>query len=351
MEDDFGDPLVDPNAEGLADRFFDRFVFNLHPTSEPFPSLVFGHGIHPQRGVADGFLVATFADEQRNLRWSHPTRPTTSPDTTTPAKPGHEPGPFEFDVRDPMEQWHMRMADNPSGVSFDLTWWARTPAWWGHIAVTNDGVETAAFDHLFQSGRYEGWLQVDGFRSDVWGWWGQRDRSRGVRTMSGGPGLHLWVQAQLPTMSVGFLLVESRDHSRLVLEGAVMHEDEGLDPIVAVRHDLVFDDGLDLRRGVFEVRTERGATYRLDCDASVRGGYLAGGGYGGHHGEILGQSRVEHDRYRLNGSVSPRTLDSPLTDRQTLFTCGSERGSGILEFAHSRSSAYTYVASLGSADR
>ena len=72
--------------------------------------------------------------------------------------------------------------------------------------------------------------------------------------MSGGQGLHIWYQAQFPDRSVGFLLVENRAGGRLLLEGAVMHTDGGLDPVVDVRHDLTFDQ-LDLRSGTVEVTT------------------------------------------------------------------------------------------------
>ena len=337
MTDDFGDGLVTRVSDDQPELFFDRFVFNLHPTDAVVPSLVFGYGIHPRRDVVDGFVITSLATEQRNLRFS----------SELTATGGAGAGPFRFEVVEPMLEWALSLADNPTGVAFGLTWRARTPAWTGRVGVTTGGVETAAFDHLFQSGRYDGWLRVDGVERDVTGWWGQRDRSRGVRTMAGGQGLHLWVQAQLPDVSIGFLLVEGRDHSRLLLEGAVMHEDGVLDPITDVRHRLVFDDGLDLRGGALHVTTARGATYLLDCDASARGGYLAGGGYGGHHGRSLGVDHVEHDAYPLDGSVSPRTLDSALVDRLTVFGCQGERGSGIFEFAHSRSSSYAYLPSLG----
>jgi hypothetical protein len=335
--DDFGDDLVGPDGPERHERFFDRFVFNLHPHDDATsPSLVFGHGLYPARNVADGFVVARLPEEQRNLRWS----------TELGASDWRGAGPFHFEVTVPMEEWHLRLADNPSGIAFDLRWRCRTPAWAGQVGVDNASGGSTAFDHLFQSGRYDGWLGIDGEKQDVTGWWGQRDRSRGVRTMSGGQGLHVWFQAQLPTMSVGFLLVQGRDHSRLLLEGAVMHEDGTLDDITDVRHSLEFTDGLDLRGGQVRVTTAAGRTYVIDCDSSAPGGYLAGGGYGGHHGKALGVEHVEHDRYPLDGTVTPISLDTPLTDRQTVFRCDGEQGSGIFEFAHSRSPLYTYAPTL-----
>ena len=160
--------------------------------------------------------------------------------------------------------------------------------------------------------------------------------------MSGGQGLHIWYQAQFDDRSVGFLLVEDRQHDRRLLEGAVMHVDGTLDTIVDVGHDLEFDDQLDLVGGRVEVATESGATYAIDSDASAGGGYMAGGGYGGHHGKPLGRDHVESDVYPLDGSVSPRTVDTSLTDRLASFTWDGRPGLGIFEFALTRSGSYAY---------
>jgi hypothetical protein len=73
---------------------------------------------------------------------------------------------------------------------------------------------------------------------------------------------------------------------------------------------------------------------------------MAGAGYGGGHGRRLGRDHVEYDVYPLDGSVSPRTLDSALTDRLAAFRWGGTPGRGIVEFALTRSPAYTYQPSL-----
>jgi hypothetical protein len=328
----FHDELVSPGTPDLPERFFDRFVFNLHPTDEAAPSILFGLGIYPPKDTVDGFAILVTGTEQRNVRFS----------TELSATDGSSAGPFSWRVVEPMRTWHVALGPNPTGLEFDLTWRARTPAWIGDVGVTNDDGTPSSFEHLFQSGFYDGTLSIDGQDKHIDGWYGQRDRSRGVRTMSGGQGLHIWYQAQFPDRSIGFLLVETRQHDRLLLEGAVMHENGELDPIVDVRHDLRFDDALDLKSGTVEVRTESGASYVVDTDASAGGGYMAGGGYGGHHGRPMGRDHVEYDVYPLDGSVSPRTLDSALTDRLASFTWEGTPGRGIFEFALTRSSSYTY---------
>lgn len=334
--DEFGDDLVGPDSADLPERFFDRFVFNLHAEEALAPAIILGFGIYPVRNVADGFLIVTTSDEQRNLRFS----------TELDATDRHGAGPFSFDVVEPLKSWRLSVGPNATGVELDVLWTARTSPWWQSLQVATTSGEPTAFDHLVQSGRYTGRMRLDGKELDVSGWYGQRDRSRGVRSLSGGQGIHIWFQAQFPDRSVGFLLVESRDQSRIILEGSVMGEDGSLDDIVDVTHDLTFDD-LDLVGGVVEIVTASGRRERITADASVtKGGYLAGGGYGGHHGKQRGRDHVESEVYRLDGSVTPRGLDSSMTDRLTAFECKGVAGSGIFEFAISRSSSYTYRATL-----
>ena len=320
MADAFGDELVGPGTPDLPERFFDRFVFNLHPTDATAPSILFGLGQYAPKDTVDGFAILVTETEQRNVRFS----------TELSATDGASAGPFSWQVVEPMKTWHVKLAPNPTGLEFDLTWRARAPAWFGEVGVEN----TAKFDHLFQSGYYDGTLTIDGVTQQIEGWYGQRDRSRGVRTMSGGQGLHIWYQAQFEDRSVGFLLVETRDHERLLLEGAVMHVDGTLDPIVDVRHDLQFDENLDLVTGRVVVDTESGATYEIDADARAGGGYMSGGGYGGHHGKPAGRDHVEHDVYPLDGSVSPRTVDTSLTDRLAAFTWDGTRAGDLRVRAH-----------------
>jgi hypothetical protein len=333
--DSFHDELVGPGATDLPERFFDRFVFNLHRTDATTPSIIFGLGIHPARDTVGGFAILTTRTEQRNVRFA----------TELSATDASSYGPLSWRVVEPMRTWHVALRPNPTGLEFDLTWRARAPAWHGDVTVTNADGGTTSFEHLFQSGRYDGTLAINGVEARIRGWYGQRDRSRGVRTMSGGQGLHIWYQAQFPDRSIGFLLVENRAGGRLLLEGAVMHTDGGLDPVVDVRHDLTFDH-LDLRSGTVEVMTGAGTVYTIETDASAGGALMAGGGYGGRHGKALGRDHLESDVYPLDGTVTQLTLDSALTDRLATFDWNRTPGIGIFEFALTRSTSYSYQPTL-----
>jgi hypothetical protein len=335
MSTEFDDALV-PRPDAVHhDRFFDRFMLNLHPADATAPSVITGLGHYPARNVVDGFVVVTTGTEQRNVRFS----------TELSATTGTGAGPLAFEIIEPNRRWRLRVADNPAGVVFDVVWTARTPYWLREVELGNNAGPPTKFEHLVQSGRYRGSMTLDGATHRVDGWYGQRDRSRGVRNMGGGQGLHLWCQAQFPDRSIGFLLVEDRAGERLLAEGAVLHEDGTVDDVVEVRHRLAFSD-LDLIAGTVAVRTAAGRVYHLEADASAGGGFMAGAGYGGGHGVRRGRGYLDHEVYRLDGPVSPRTLDTSLTDRLCAFRWGSTEGTGILEFALTRSGSYRYRPTL-----
>lgn len=342
----FVDEIVLRPSGDVPERFFDRFVFSVHPVGAVTPTLHIGFGAHPGRGVADGFVLTVTDDEQRNFRYSTRLADVRESDGVV------EVDAVTFETVTPMQRWRITLGENPSGTTFDLTWTARTPAWHGTVEVGSGDTSTAAFDHLFQSGTYTGWIEIDGERHVVDGWIGARDRSRGVRTMRGGQGLHLWVLAHFPEATLGTLLVEDRAGGRILLEGAVLGTDGSVDDVVDLRHDLTFDDRLDLDAARLLVTTASGAEYPITADTGARGGYMAGGGYGEHHGEDHGSGHRESDTYALDGSVGPMTLDSALTDRTTLFdhdagpAGGHRAGTGIFEFARTRSPRYTYQPTL-----
>lgn len=338
----FSDPLVSALPAGSSPDFFDRFYFNLHG-AEPTPFLMVGGGVYPGRAVVDAYVIAVHEKAQRNLRLS----------TEYLGAPPNGVGPLTWRTVEPMTSWQLQLGPNPIGIEFDLVWTARSEAWRTDDVHLDDGKGgLSSFAHLFQPGTYEGTLTIDDQQHDVQGWLGQRDRSRGVRVMGGGAvALHLWVQAQLPDRTVSFSYDENREHEIISCDGAVLGTDGSVDPISAVRHAVAFDEGLDVTEAEVEVTTRSGERLRLLVDASAGGGFLVGGGYGsGGHGTPRGRDWSEHDTYPLDGSVRPRDLVLAITDRPARFrSSDGEIGSGVFEFAHSRSARYQYRPSLSDA--
>lgn len=333
------DPIVRSAPADIEPAWFDRFYFNAHSGTE-VPMLMLGAGVYPVEGLADGYAAIVTESEQINLRVS---------DVVVGEHLQQAIGPLSWETVAPLRQWRLRLADNPSGITCELLWTARTPTWECAPVVLDDGRGgMTSFDHTFQSGRYEGWLEVDGTRYDAAGWTGQRDRSRGRRPVVAGQGLHLWVQGQFAQESVAFMLDLGRDNQLALLDGGILAEDGSSDRIVAVDHDLHFDADLETSGGGFVIRTTSGRALVLEVDSSAnRGGFLAGAGYGSFHGRPHGPGYLEHDRWDLlDPRMVPRHLGYPLADRLAAFTRteagATDSGAGIFEFAHSRSSSYRY---------
>ncbi|ALL79905.1 hypothetical protein AD006_32040 (plasmid) [Pseudonocardia sp. EC080610-09] len=334
-----GDALTRTRDAAVGPGWFDRFYVNAHAdTAAPFVML--GAGVYPAEGLVDGYASIVTETEQINLRVSSAADPADLPNAV---------GPLSWETVEPLRSWRIRLGDNPSGMTADLTWTARTAPWeCAEVVLPGGDGSLLAFDHAFQSGTHEGWVEVDGTRHEVRGWTGQRDRSRGRRPATAGQGVHLWVQAQFPDECVAFMYDLDRSNQPTLLDGAVLGTDGGVDPIVAVGHDLGFDTDLEARPARLDLRTERGRRLGLRVDPTVRrGGFLAAAGYGSFHGRDHGPSHLEHDRWDLHAADRvPRALGYPLTDRLAKFVCeedGTSRtGSGVYEFAHTRSPAYRY---------
>ncbi len=336
---------LQPSAPANAQPgWFDRFYFNVHDGSAS-PYVLLGAGVYPVEGVVDGYVLAVTRDEQINLRMSD----------ELAAGTGSGVGPLSWEMIEPLKRWRVRLDANPSGVAFDLEWTATTAFWATDRMHLDDGRgRTAAFDHGFQSGRHEGWIEIDGQRHEVARWTGQRDRSRGTRLPAARQGVHLWVQAQFEDACLGFNLDLDRANRQTLLDGAWMGRDGSLDKIVAVGHDLEFDADLELVRGRLRVRTQSGRVADLEADLTVsEGGYMACAGYGGWHGQPRGRGVIEHERLNLAERAGRmRSLSTPLTDRLAAFVRRDAgggapvAGAGILEFAHSRSAAFRYTPQL-----
>jgi hypothetical protein len=71
--------------------------------------------LYANTDVMDGFACATVDGRQHNLRWSRRLRPD-SDDIAV--------GPLRLDIVRPLEELRLTCADNPYGITFDLTWQA-----------------------------------------------------------------------------------------------------------------------------------------------------------------------------------------------------------------------------------
>lgn len=328
----FSDVLL---SEGGPAPDFDRFYFNLHaPASSPF--LTLGAGVYPPTGVIDSYVCAAVGGEQRNLRCS------SALDSTRPTAVG----PFMWAVLEPLRAWRLRLGPNASGIEFDVSWSARTPAFATQRYQVRDDHGRSDHAHFFQSGCYEGTVHVDGVRIDVDGWLGQRDRSRGTRRVRDRLGMHLWVQARSPGEHIGFLFNEDRHGVPSHCDGAVMHAGGALERIRGVRHDLAVTDDLEITGGRFMLELESGRVRELTFESPGRGLYMAGGGFAGWQGQARGLDHTEHERWPLDGTLTPRALPIGVVNALSTFHGDAGPGIGVVEYALSRSASYLYTPTL-----
>lgn len=133
-------------------------------------------------------------------------------------------GPFTFEIIEPLKSMRLKMAQNDSGLSFDIVWEAACPAYLEthHLAMVR-GRRTTDQSRYSQPGVAHGWIRRDDndYRVDRESWSGARDHSWGLYAerpplgpdpmllppkAADGPGraMHLWILFRSPQFS-GFL--------------------------------------------------------------------------------------------------------------------------------------------------
>lgn len=142
-----------------SDRnFYDRSYFNAHPSSDEL-FCVMGMGQYPNLGVQDAFLLVADAQTQRVVRAS---RALTADrmDTTC--------GPLRVEVVEPLQRIRVVCEGAEWDLACDMTWEGAIPAHEepGQRMRLN---ERQTFDSMryAQTGRWTGWLTVDGTRHEV----------------------------------------------------------------------------------------------------------------------------------------------------------------------------------------
>jgi len=326
------DTLVDQFDPTHPVGYFDRFYFNMHGEDRR-TLLLFGGGLYPPAGVADGWAIAIQDGEQTNLRFSD----------RLDELPTNSIGPLSWGVLAP-STWHLALAPNASGIEIDAVFTGRLDPYHYSPLVFGDGAGGQTdFDHAVQSGTWEGHFVLHGVKEDVSGYWGQRDRSRGVRLVHAKQGMHLWVQPQFHDGQISVMYDEDRHGAVTLCEGAVIASDGTKDAITAVRHRLDVDDALEVSTAHLEIETAAGRHISMDVDMPRHEvAYFAGGGYDGRHGKFVGRDHIATERWPLDGTLGPRSLGTPLSERLASFATGDHEGVGIFETAFSRSSSYTY---------
>ncbi|MBV8592772.1 MAG: hypothetical protein JOZ27_00560, partial [Caulobacteraceae bacterium] len=163
----------EPIAYSGTDRnFYDRYFFNGYGREgEAFFAAALG--VYPHLNIADASFCVVRDGVQVNLhasRWLRMERMDL------------EVGPIAIEVLEPLRRLRLRVDAPDHGLCVDIVFEGRAfPVEEPRFIRRNGPRAFMDYTRLTQNGRYRGFVELDGVRESVDGFWGTRDRSWGVR--------------------------------------------------------------------------------------------------------------------------------------------------------------------------
>ena len=301
-------PLPEPATSDT--HFNDGYYFAFYA---PGVHVFAGLRLHPNTNVMDGYGGAVAGGVQRNVRVSRALRPQPYPLRV---------GPLALEILEPMQRQRIALADNESGVAFDVTFSAVAPAFdeTPHVQYRHGRLHNHVLRYT-QVSRAHGSVTFDGETRAVDGWHAARDHSWGIRSTMGphvpskgiGPGsdpdrraLRLWVPFEVDGHSGFFHTHEDAHGHTLDFEGRIDFADGSSRALARVSHALEYDDRLT--GGTFALTDEDARTreyrFAVACEpAHPQGfGYTRGWSDGGQPGVYRGEYASEHERFDVTRS-------------------------------------------------
>lgn len=332
---------------GTSDpAWMERLWYTAHPIKTGDAILDIGLGYHPNRNVMDVFAGITINGVQHNWRASRHARPNPL-DTTV--------GNLKIEVIEGLRRHRLQLAGNDSGLSFDLEFLASmNPHEEEPHFRRRKGRVTEEMMRVQQLGRYRGWFEIDGRRTEVTPetWWGQRDHSWGIRAEMRTepeyppqtyypPFLFLWITAQFEDRGLHLFLKERAPGDTIYITGEEVLTNGTRPtrrPLVALKHNLEWADdpcGQTVTGGVLEAIFSDGESRRISLKTLPGRFWLKGGLYGGLNGWFQGDDKgklhIEHERWQLD-EPSVREKMRTLSDHVIEVRDGNRTGWGIMEY-------------------
>ncbi|QEC50569.1 hypothetical protein FSW04_25265 [Baekduia soli] len=279
-----------------------------------------GRAVWPQAGLRRAFLGACTGTVQHCVRVDAPYAPGDDPD---------EPVVDGVRVQSvaPLKEVELAYADPDGSLALELTYRSRfVPLPTTPLRIEQDGAVATHYMNFFQSGVYDGWVEVEGNRHEVRGRHGFRDRGWGVRKHEGAPrrGLVLAVMAEFAGRALYMLLFETASGRRVLQDGWLVDGSGTVRQVTGIEHDLTFD-GVLLSGGQLGVDLDDGRRLTVGIDPRIRL-FLSGVGYSPDPVR-QGPGRERHD---LTDPAVVAFLRGQ-TDHGTVFTLDGEPGHGYVE--------------------
>jgi hypothetical protein len=324
-----------------SDRnFYDRYYFNCHGSSDEV-FVVFSMGQYPNLGVQDSFLLVADATTHNVIRSSR---------ALTLDRMDLTCGPMRIEVVEPLKVVRVVCEDDEHGISCDMTWTGTIPAHEepGQVMRLN---ERQTFDSMryAQTGRWEGWVQLDDRRYEVTPdrWWGSRDRSWGIRPVGEPepPGIQgarpmegfYWIYCpmQFDDFSILCIYQDHPDGSPVMRQAVRVWPDGRTDDLGPPTIDLRFEEGTRMATGATWHLTDDGKPLDIDVEVLLPVHLSKATGYGSEpdwrHGMWQGDLVVQGLRFDL---TDPEVLASiwGIKESVSRFTCGEHVGHGLFEW-------------------
>ncbi len=300
---------------GTSDPSWTEKVCAMAMARDGSTQLGFGLGKYTNRNVMDAYAAVGRGASQHTVRASRRLAP--EPELTSI-------GPVRYEVVEPLHKVRFHLeANDCQPISFDWTFTSVVPPVVEERTHLRAGYRISAdLVRYHQTGIAEGWVEVDGERTEIdpESWVSTRDHSWGVRYDVGVPPVDVeGAEIEIPA-GVGFMmmwcpaLLERPDGSRYAshlhftrfampgldqrtVTAGVEHPDGSREPIVAMEPDLAFDpDNRRFLGGTIEAVMDDGSSRPFHLEALGDTGVHLGlyFGYDGHHhGEFRGELQVE----------------------------------------------------------
>lgn len=327
--------------------FTERYWYTAHPIGAPDVIFDAGLGYYPNRGTMDGFAGITIGRKQHNFRASRQLG--SDPLSTTV-------GSLQFEIVEGGKRHKLTLAENASGISFELYFDAVFP---GSREKQNfrerNGVVEEDLARMAQFGRWTGWIKAAGQTFDVRPetWWGQRDRSWGIRsemkTDEARPPVAkhqnffwTWSMLQFENSAISVFAKErvagkpyylSGGEYRRLADGSIQHRE-----ITSFEHEIEWAPdplGQTIDRAVLKFGFDSGPSRLVEMKGRSIRFYLKAGMYGGFQGWTHGDDKgacFEHaDVWDLEDKTT-RRIARTLSDHVMALTSDGETGVGISEY-------------------